>query len=120
MEDFDPATSFGPDVAAHYDDYKRGDEDSVAAFLAEFAKEGSALEFAIGTGRIVLPLTKKGVKVDGIELSPHMIEKLHAKPEGKNINVIIGDMCSTTTNRRYSVVYLVYNTIFRPALMECV
>ena len=68
-------------------------------FLVEFAKEGTALEFAIGTGRIALPLTAKGVQVDGIELSPHMVEKLHAKSEGTNINVIVGDMCSATTNR---------------------
>jgi SAM-dependent methyltransferase len=112
VKDFDPATSFGSDVAAHYDDYKRGDEEDAAAFLAEFAKEGPALEFAIGTGRIALPLMAKGVQVDGIELSPQMVEQLRAKPEGKNINVIIGDMSSATTNRHYPLVYLVFNTIF--------
>ena len=112
MKDFDPATSFGSDVAAHYDDNQRGDEEDAAAFLAEFAKEGSALEFAIGTGRIALPLSVKGIQVDGIELSPHMVEQLRAKPEGQKINVIIGDMSSATTNRHYSLVYLVFNTIF--------
>lgn len=112
MKDYDPAKSFGSDVAAHYDDYKRGDEESAASFLAEFAKEGTALEFAIGTGRIALPLAAKGIQVDGIELSSHMVEKLRVKLEGTNINVIVGDMCSTTTNHHYSLVYLVYNTIF--------
>jgi SAM-dependent methyltransferase len=112
MKEFNPATSFGADVAVHYVDYKRGDEEDAATFLAEFAKEGSALEFAIGTGRIALPLAKKGVQVDGIELSPHMVEQLRAKPEGQNINVIIGDMSKATTNRNYSLVYLVFNTIF--------
>lgn len=112
MKDFDPAKSFGSDVAAHYDDYKRGDEESAASFLAKFAKEGAALEFAIGTGRIALPLAAKGIKVDGIELSPHMVEKLHAKPDGHNINVTIGDMSNTRTNGLYSLVYLVFNTIF--------
>ncbi len=112
MKDFDPAEGFGSDVAAHYDDYERGDEGSAASFLAEFAKDGTALEFAIGTGRIALPLAAKGIKVDGIELSPHMVEQLHAKPDGKNINVTIGDMSSATTNRHYSLVYLVFNTIF--------
>ena len=112
MKDFDPAKSFGPDAAAHYDDDKRGDEESAALFLAEFAIDGTALEFAIGTGRIALPLTAKGVRVDGIELSPHMVEKLRAKPEGRNINVIVGDMSSATTDRQYPLVYLVYNTIF--------
>jgi SAM-dependent methyltransferase len=112
MKDFDPATSFGSDVAAHYDDDKRGDEEDAAAFLAEFAKEGPALEFAIGTGRIAIPLATKGIQVDGIELSPQMIEQLRTKPEGQNINVIIGDMTSATTNRHYPLVYLVFNTIF--------
>jgi len=112
MKDFDPATSFGRDVAAHYDDDKRGDEEDAAAFLAEYAKDGSALEFAIGTGRIALPLAAKGIRVDGIELSPDMVEQLYAKPEGQKINVLIGDMSSATTGRQYSLVYLVYNTIF--------
>lgn len=112
MKDFDPVKSFGSDVAAHYDDYKRGDEESAASFLAGFAKDGTALEFAIGTGRIALPLAEKGIHVDGIELSQDMVEKLYAKSQGKNINVIIGDMCSATTNHHYSLVYLVYNTIF--------
>lgn len=112
MKDFNPATSFGSDVASHYDDYKRGDEEDAATFLAEFAKKDAALEFAIGTGRIALPLFKKGVQIDGIELSPHMVEQLRAKPEGQHINVIVGDMSRVTTNRRYPLVYLVYNTIF--------
>lgn len=112
MKDFNPTTSFGAEVAAHYDEHKRGDEDSAASFLAEFAKEGTALEFAIGTGRIALPLAAKGVQVDGIELSPHMAEQLRAKPEGKDINVTLGDMSRATTGRQYPLVYLVYNTIF--------
>lgn len=112
MKDFDPATSFSSDAAAHYDDFKRGDEESAASFLAELAKGGPALEFAIGTGRIALPLAAKGIQVDGIEISPHMVKRLHAKPEGQHINVVIGDMSSTSTNRHYSLVYLVYNTIF--------
>lgn len=112
MKDFNPALSFGPDIAARDVNFKRGDEEDAAAFLAEFAKEGSALEFAIGTGRIALPLAAKGVRVDGIELSPHMVEQLRAKSDGQNINVIIGDMCSVTTNRHYPLVYLVFNSIF--------
>ena len=112
MKDFDPAMSFGSDVAARYDDYKRGDEEAAASFLAELAKGSTALEFAIGTGRIALPLAAMGVQVDGIELSPHMVEKLAAKAKGTTINVIVGDMCRATTNRRYALVYLVYNTLF--------
>lgn len=112
MNGFDPAKSFGPDVAAHYDDSPRGDEEAAVSFLAEIAKQGPALEFAIGTGRIALPLAAKSIQVDGIDLSPHMVEKLLAKPGGPKINVIVGDMCSATTNHHYPLVFLVYNTIF--------
>jgi SAM-dependent methyltransferase len=112
MKDFDPAKSFNSDVAAHYDDQVRGDEESAVSFLADLAKDSTALEFAIGTGRIALPLMAKGIKVDGIELSQDMVVQLRAKPQGGNINVVIGDICSATTNQHYSLVYLVYNTIF--------
>jgi len=112
MKDFDLTKSFGPEVAAHYDDKDRGDEEDAAAFLAEYATGGSALEFAIGTGRIALPLAAKGIQVDGIELSPDMVEQLRAKPDGQKLNVIMGDMSTATTDRQYPLVYLVYNTIF--------
>lgn len=112
MEGFDPATSFGPEVAATYDDNLRGDEAAAATFLAELARGRRALEFAIGTGRIALPLAAKGIQVDGIELSPHMAERLRSQPGGDQINVTIGDMSRVTTGQRYGLVYLVFNTIF--------
>jgi SAM-dependent methyltransferase len=112
MKDFDPAASFGPQVAERYDEHPRGDEEAAAMFLADFARHDSALEFAIGTGRIALPLAAKGIRVDGIELSPHMVAQLRAKPAGQDLHVIIGDMSRATTESRYPLVYLVYNTIF--------
>lgn len=112
MKDFDPAASFSSEVAAHYDDDARGDEADAAAFLADLAKGGPALEFAIGTGRIALPLTNHGLQVDGIELSPQMVAQLRAKPQGQDLHVVIGDMSRATTDRRYALVYLVFNTIF--------
>jgi SAM-dependent methyltransferase len=112
MEGFDPASSFGPDVAAHYDDHPRGDEEAAATFLATLAQGRRALEFAIGTGRIALPLLAKGIPVDGIELSPHMVEQLKAKPGGDQIHVTSGDMSIATTGSQYGLVYLVFNTIF--------
>jgi SAM-dependent methyltransferase len=112
MKGFDPASSFGPNVAANYDDTPRGDEEAAAIFLSKIAADRPALEFAIGTGRIALPLAARGVAVDGIELSPHMVERLRARPGGQQINVTLGDMCSTLTGRRYGLVYLVFNTIF--------
>jgi len=112
MKGFDPAASFGEDVAARYDDEMRGDEDAAVAFLFARAAGRPALEFAIGTGRIAVPLAAKGVEVDGIELSPHMVERLRAKIGNLPIHVTLGDMSRTSTNRRYGLVYLVFNTIF--------
>jgi hypothetical protein len=103
---------FGPDVAARYDEQPRGDEEAAAAFLAELAQGQWALEFALGTGRIALPLAARGVQVDGIELSPHMVARLRAKPGGDQFNVTIGDMSIASTGQRYGLVYLVFNTIF--------
>jgi len=112
MKGFSPASSFGPDAAASYENFLRGDEEVAATFLSELAGDRPALEFAIGTGRIAVPLAARGVQVDGIEISPHMVESLRAKPEAQHINLILGDMSSATTNRRYGLVYLVFNTIF--------
>ena len=112
MNGFDPSTSFGPEVAARYDDQSRGDEAAAVAFLSACAQGRPALEFAIGTGRIALPLAATGVSVDGIELSPHMLEQLRAKPGGDRLEVMLGDMSRATTGRRYGLVYLVFNTIF--------
>jgi SAM-dependent methyltransferase len=112
MKDFDPASSFGPKVAAAYDDMPRGDEEAAAKFLSELAQGRPALEFAIGTGRIAIPLAAKGIQVGGIELSPAMVERLRAKPGSEKINVTIGDMSVATTGSQYGLVYLVYNTIF--------
>lgn len=112
MHGFDPAASFGPEVAARYDDQPRGDEEAATAFLADLARGRPALEFAIGTGRIALPLSKRGVTVDGIELSPHMVERLRTKPGGETLSVTLGDMSRATTGQRYGLVYLVFNTIF--------
>lgn len=112
MEGFHPASSFGPAVAARYDDQPRGDEEAAATFLAGLAQGQRAIEFAIGTGRIALPLAAKAIPVDGIEISPHMVERLRAKPGGQQISVTLGDMSVATTGQRYRLVYLVYNTIF--------
>jgi SAM-dependent methyltransferase len=79
--------------------------------LARLAEDGAALEFAIGTGRVAVPLAGRGVPVTGIELSPSMIERLRTKADEDTIPVIIGDMATTTAPGEYTLVYLVYNTI---------
>ncbi len=113
MEGFDPATSFGPDVSQRYDDDLRGDEAETVDFLAGLVGGGSALEFAIGTGRVAVPLSQRGVRVDGIELSPDMVARLREKPGGDKLDVTMGDMSSASgLHEKYSLVYLVYNTIY--------
>ncbi|NJP51794.1 class I SAM-dependent methyltransferase [Streptomyces sp. SBST2-5] len=79
--------------------------------LARLADGGPALEFAIGTGRVAVPLAERGVPVTGIELSAPMVERLRTKADEATIPVIIGDMATTAAPGEYSLVYLVYNTI---------
>ncbi len=80
-------------------------------FLAGLAASGKALEFAIGTGRVALPLRARGVEVYGLEISEDMVAQLRAKPGGDAIPVTIGDMASTRVEGSFSLVYLVFNTI---------
>jgi SAM-dependent methyltransferase len=79
--------------------------------LAELAGDGPVVEFAIGTGRIAVPLMQRGVRVTGIELSRPMIEQLRRKVDEETIPVVIGDMATAVAPGDYALVYLVYNTI---------
>ncbi len=79
--------------------------------LVGLAAGGRALEFAIGTGRIAVPLTERGVSVTGVELSQPMIDRLRTKADEATIPVVVGDMSATTAPGTYTLVYLVYNTI---------
>ncbi len=79
--------------------------------LAELAGGGRALEFAIGTGRVAVPLSQRGVPVTGIELSRPMIDQLRTKADEATIPVIVGDMATAVAPGEYTLVYLVYNTI---------
>ena len=85
--------------------------DPAVDLLVELARRGPALELAVGTGRVALPLSARGVPVHGIELSPHMAEQLRAKPGGDAVAVTIGDMTTTRAVGRFELVYLVFNTI---------
>jgi SAM-dependent methyltransferase len=112
MRAFEPQNSFGPAIAAHDVGHRRGDEDVASEFLAGCARERRALEFAIGTGRIALPISERGIAVDGIEISSAMIDQLRSRPGGEHLRVEIGDMSIVAMGDTYSLVYLVYNTIF--------
>ncbi|MFE2435877.1 class I SAM-dependent DNA methyltransferase, partial [Streptomyces sp. NPDC059409] len=80
-------------------------------FLTELAGDGRALEFAIGTGRVGVPLRERGVPVVGIELSAHMAAVLRRKTDEETLPVALGDMATTVVPGEFTLVYLVYNTI---------
>ncbi len=112
---------FGESVAARYDEPGTGMfapevVESAAGFLEALARAGggpepSALELGIGTGRIALPLSRRGVLVHGIDLSEAMVARLRAKPGADQITVTVGDFATARTGRTYGLVYLVFNTI---------
>ena len=111
-----PEDHFGERVAERYDQsaadmFDPLKVDPVVDFLAELASDGSALELGIGTGRIALPLTQRGVRVHGIDLSEAMVARLRAKPGADQIGVTIGDFATTTVDGRFSLAYLIFNTI---------
>ena len=85
--------------------------DPAVDFLAELAGDASALELGVGTGRIALPLIRRGVPVHGIDLSEAMVAKLREKPGAEEIEVTIGDFGTTRLDGSFSLVYLVFNTI---------
>jgi hypothetical protein len=80
--------------------------------LSELASGGPVLEFAIGAGRIALPLAARGLAVSGIEASPEMVAKLREKPGGAAIPVVLGDMADTRVEGAFELVFLVFNTLF--------
>jgi SAM-dependent methyltransferase len=90
----------------------------MVAFLADCARGGDALEFGIGTGRIALPLARRGIRVHGIDLSEAMVARLRAKPGSEHIGVTIGDFATATVEGRFSVIYLVANTIMNLTTQE--
>jgi hypothetical protein len=83
----------------------------VVDFLAALAGDGAALELGIGTGRIALPLSRRGIPVHGIDLSPDMVGELRAKPGADDIAVTIGDFATARVDRTFRLAYLVFNTI---------
>jgi len=79
--------------------------------LAELAAGGAVLEFAIGTGRVAIPLRQKGVPVSGIEIAPAMLRRLREKMDEGTLPVVLGDMTTATVPGRFSLVFLVFNGI---------
>jgi hypothetical protein len=114
---------FGERVAARYDAHSGGMFDPAVVdpavdALAELAGDGAALEFAIGTGRIALPLAERGVRVAGIDSSEAMLARLREKPGAERIQALAGDMAATRVDGDFSLVFLVFNTIFNLTTQE--
>jgi SAM-dependent methyltransferase len=107
---FDERIAAGYD-AASADMFDPAVLDPAVSFLADLAGAGDALELGIGTGRIALPLSRRGVRVHGIELSPAMVEQMRVKPGAGDVGVTIGDFATTKVDGRFRLAYLVYNTI---------
>lgn len=115
MTDYDDG-HFDEAIAAEYDegaDYMFTPEvlDPTVDTLERLANGGRVLEFAIGTGRVALPLAARGVDVSGIEMSRPMVARLRAKPGGEALPVVIGDMTNARVEGEFSLVFLVFNTI---------
>jgi SAM-dependent methyltransferase len=116
-----PKTNYFDDTVAESYDETSADMfasdvlDPAVRFLADLAGapggEPAALEFGIGTGRIALPLSRKGVRVHGIDLSPEMVSRLQTKPGAGEIGVTVGDFATTRVDGTFRLVYLVWNTI---------
>lgn len=111
-----PPDFFDEQVAARYDEtsaemFTAATVGPAVEFLAGLAWGGDALELGIGTGRLALPLSERGVRVHGIDLSEAMVARLRTKPGGAAIDVAIGDFATTKLGRRFSLAYLAYNTI---------
>jgi SAM-dependent methyltransferase len=100
LYDEEESTMFAPDVV-----------DPAVEFLSQLAGSGPALEFAIGTGRIGIPLMRRGLKVIGIELSPSMVLRLRDKVSDTELPVVVGDMATATAPGEFSLVFLVWNSI---------
>jgi SAM-dependent methyltransferase len=85
--------------------------DPAVDFLADQSGGGPALELGIGTGRVALPLSRRGIRVHGIEISPAMVRRLQSQPDASGIDVTLGDFATTRVHGEFAVVYLVRNTI---------
>jgi SAM-dependent methyltransferase len=114
----DQEAFFGAHIAEIYDELPHADPSAAVAFLEQHASGGPALELAVGTGRVALPLAARGLRVDGVDISSEMVAKLRAKPGGDRIRVTIGDFADVPVEGRYRLVFVVFNTLFNLGTQE--
>jgi SAM-dependent methyltransferase len=109
---------FAGPIAARYDESTADmPVEPVVDFLEPFAA-GGALELAVGTGRIALPLARRGTRVAGIDLSPDMVAELRKKPGGDEITVEIGDYATTRVDGTFSLAFIAFNSISNQTTQE--
>jgi SAM-dependent methyltransferase len=106
------ASTYGDHLAEVYDEWFSNYEDAAIDILAELSKGGRALELGIGTGRVALPLSARGIEVSGIDASGAMVSKLRAKPGGDSLTVTMGNFADVQVDGEFSLVYVVFNTLF--------
>jgi 16S rRNA A1518/A1519 N6-dimethyltransferase RsmA/KsgA/DIM1 with predicted DNA glycosylase/AP lyase activity len=111
--------TWGRDIAEVYDTiYSRSSIPRPSIRSLTSWPSGPALELAIGTGRVALPLRARGIPVHGIELSPHMVQQLRAKPGADAVPVTVGNMTTARVPGTFTVVYLVANTIMNVTIQD--
>lgn len=104
--------TYSEQTAAVYDEWFSAFDEAAIDRLAEFAQTGRVLELGIGTGLIALPLAARGIEVHGIDGSEAMVARLRIKPGGEAIPVTMGNFADIDVQGKFSLIYIVYNTIF--------
>lgn len=104
--------AYGEQIADIYDQWYDSYDEVIITRLAELAGEGRALELGIGTGRIALPLQRKGVEVHGLDASSHMVARLRQKAGGDKIPVTMGNFADVAVEGRFALIYVLFNTFF--------
>jgi SAM-dependent methyltransferase len=113
MDGYDEST-YGDAIADVYDDWYQDlfDVEGTADLLAALGDGGRVLELAIGTGRVALPLARRGVDVHGVDASERMVAKLRAKPGGDRIPVTLGNFVDVPVEGPFRLIYLLFTTLF--------
>lgn len=111
MDDYRDDT-YGERIANVYDDWYDEYDEATLTTLSEIAQGGSVLELGIGTGRVALPLQHSGLWIKGIDSSRAMVDRLHSKPGGKEIPVVMGNFADVAVEGQYSLIYVLVNTFY--------
>lgn len=115
MEDYG-ASTYGDRIAGVYDEFYGGPSAAMIDLLSDLGGRGPVLELGIGTGRVAIPLTARGMPVHGVDASAAMLDRLRAKPGADSIELTVADFGELALDHRFSLVFIVFNTFFN--LME--